>query len=889
VAETVKIPFDADSPADLIGALLAPPLVSPMLVSRPRLLDRLDEAALGPITILTGEPAAGKTSLVTDWVSSLEPDRPAAWLTVRPFMGDPITFFGYLLAALAPLGVDVDDLRLSLEDDEAPGDRWITALANRLAEVPGDPVIVVDDFHELESAEVLDAVETMLGRLPTNAHVVLVSRAQPPWRLSGWRMSGRVAEIDSVDLRFTLGEGRELVDSTGIGLDDDGVNKLLDRTEGWAGGLRLALLSMRRSSNPAEFVARFAADDEFVASYLFREVLDQQPIEIREFLLDVSILPDFTAAMCDRLRSRADGSQLIDRCRAESLFLTGLAGPGDSFHLHSLVAQLLRVTLAFEDPERLRRLHERASILFEEAGDVGAAISQATEAGDDTRVGELVSTHAGELAQQGRFDDIRSWLSLLRRNPSSRNSEVELGLAMTLAICGLTSEALVQVARIEAGGTTARMAYAARQARGTALFVAGRLDELVSVVRGLDVEVPNGDEALPFDPRCVTAYWGGVVALVGGDLDEARSALDFAVSLTDRADVLHVDAWGFRARVAHADGELREAERYADQCIRYNSEMGGGETSVLTCAYVALADVAWERDELALTEEMLSRAMRTTRPIVWEAVLVQMSASRLLASLGEIDLARAQLLECGQTYLRSETSPALRAMLCERAIDLALAAGDLDDAERWEGAFAASSDRPLAPALRIRLASAHRSTDLVTTVDRSLREKQALPAAIDTLLAAGAAMATRGDERRGMKLVARATQLAEPEGLVRRFLDAGSVVEFMLRKVRTAQPVADVTPSASPFFLDRLISSDRSGAPDTRPTLPQDLAGLEPLTLREVQVLELLVARRSYSEIGIELFVSRNTVKSHVSHIYTKLGVSGRARAAETARQLGIL
>ena len=885
-----EVPDDDDVAmgAPLVAALLAPPGTASTIVSRPRLVRLIDTAARGPITIVSGEAAAGKTSVVGDWINSTTTDRPVAWMTVQPGLGDPVLFWRYFVAAVEQLGVVCDDLALALADNESPSERWLIALANRLFAAPGEPTIVLDDLHELRSAEARESLLAFLERTPATLHMLLLTRSQPPWQLTRWRVSGRLSEIDSADLRFTRQEARVLVDDAELQLSDADLTLLVERTEGWAGGMRLALLSMRRASDPGAFVARFAADDELVSSYLFREVLERQPPEVRAFLLDISILDRITPEVCDLLRGRSDSGELLERCRAESLFITEYQTSG-VYHLHMLFAQLLRATLDIDDPDRLVLLHRRASTVFEDLGDVHTSIDYAIAARDFTRAGELVTRHAGDFARRGGFEQIRSWLALLPQDAEVMDPAVAVGLAMTLILCDSIGDALDQLDQLEAQDISPRTRHACTQARLAAFALDGRVEAAERVAAALDAKVSDGDVPLPFEPVRVAWFYEGIGALFASDLQTARALLEQADERRDDPSVQYVESQGWLARVAHAEGELAESERHARECLARNDMLGGAETAAVTPAYLALADVAWERNQLDEAEAMLARARRSVRPALWLTMLVQVSASRLLASRGELAEARQQLIECGQTYLHGDSSPRLRALLCETGVELALTADDVDGARRWERSYEACADRPLPISLQLRLSAPIGPENAGAIVEQAAATKQTLPQEIDTLLAGAALVGRVGAEGRCNELVSVATHLAEPNGLIRRFLDGGAEVHRALRTLAVApSPVGD-TPVASQFFLESLISAlnaDATGSP--RPTRPCDVL-VDRLTTRELQVLGLLVGGLQLAEIGAELYVSRNTVKSHASHIYTKLGVSGRLQATEAARRLGLV
>jgi LuxR family maltose regulon positive regulatory protein len=877
---------------DLVSAQLEPPRPVSAIVSRPRLLGMLENAASGPITVISGEPAAGKTSLVLDWLASVEAEgRPTAWLAIPSELDDPIAFWRYLLATVDPLGVTTEDLYLSLADDEPPNERWLTTLANRLAAVgPLDPLIVVDDLHELRSDRALDELLGLLERLPDSVHVVIVSRAIPPWELSGWRMSGRLSEIGSDDLSFTIDEARAMVQAAEIELGEDDVAQLVTRTTGWAGGLRLALISMRHSTDRSAFIARFAADDELVASFLFREVLERQEPNVRDFLLDVSILTHFSPDLCDALRGRTDSGELIESCRSQHLFIRKSEGDGSTFRLHELFSQLLRVRLELEDAGRLIALHRRASTIFEDLGDIGLAIRHALAAKDEGRTGELVSRYAPVYARNGRFDEIRSWTSILRRSSSPKNVEIELALALIVAICGQPAHASRQLDLVNEAGLSRRLRYARSQTRSVIQHIAGRVDRLAELAAALERDLADADYVgLHFEPERTVSTYLGIAAFFDDDIPRAHAALERAAARRERPDVLYIESAGWLARVAHAAGELDESEWSAHDSLIRNVELAGGETAVVTPAYLALGDVAWERGQLDEADVMLAKALRSIRPLLWEAVLIQASASRVLASRGDLAQARTQLIECAHTYLQRDSAPQLHTLVNTQFVDLALRMDDLEEAHRWELARAEQCDRPLPASLQLRLRAAQGTADVRALVDQALAVDQPVPGQIDTLLAAAALVGRAGDQGRCVGLVGRAALLAAPNRFIQRFLDADDPVHAALRTLVSKPPAPTGAPTLSPLFLEQLASALDVLPGPAEPTNQYIDSMVEPLSKRERQVLDLLVAGRSYLEIGSALYVSRNTVKTHASHIYAKLGVSGRTAATERARELGLI
>jgi LuxR family maltose regulon positive regulatory protein len=849
----------------------------------------MERAVRRQVTVVSGEPAAGKTSLAVDLLHSTSAaDRLVAWLALPHLVDDELLFWRYLLAALDPLDVYADDLADRLADGESPDDEWLIVLANRLADVPGDSIIVIDDLHQLENARAFQALWSLLEHVPPRVHFVLISRSKPPFPLSEWKMSGRAEEIGSADLRYTREELCELVAaSPDIELSDDAITQLLARTEGWAGGIKLALLSIRHADDPHAFVERFAADDELVSSYLFRGVLDRQDPDVRDFLLDISVLEFITAEICDAVRDRSDSDELLTRCRSDNLFFVDLPGPERCYRVHGLFAQLLRATLETRDPARAELLNRRASEVFERRGDVRSTVAHAVAAGDDVRIGSLIARYAGVHAHRGEWDEIASWVTLLRPRARLERPETIMALAITLGLTGGGAEALDLLDSLTDAGIQPRLAYAAEQLRGLVLMAKGEVNGLSATVERLRQAAPDGDFVLPFDEIRLAEYLAGSTAYLSGDMVAAREACERATERRPRPSLFYVESPGWLARVACAEGRLSESRRLAEESLARHTEIRSGETAVSVPAMLALADVAWERDDLDECERQLTLAGRTVRPLFWERVLIESASSRLRASRGDLAGAVDNLDEVGKVYLTGSVAPQLRAIVSQCLVDVALRAGDVAEALRWESVFESCGLGPLPAALRLGIAAASGPADLESRVETALDRPQQTPSRISTLLAAADVMLLNEEPARADQLIAEATALAEPEGFVRRFGDATPQVRKAVLEA-AAGPADSRDDQASEFFL-RVLSTAISASPARPfPSSPSQSLLVDELTDREHEVLGLLIDGRSYSDIGTTLFVSRNTVKSHVRHIYTKLGVSSRSDAAAEAARIGL-
>ena len=275
-------------------------------------------------------------------------------------------------------------------------------------------MLVLDDYHLVTSARVHASVATLLDRGPSQLHLVLITRADPPLQLSRLRVRGDLAELRAEDLRFSFDEAREFVgDRLGTGLPERDVRRLLARTEGWAAGLQLAALRLRDRADPSAFIERFTGADWHIVNYLGEEVLVSQPPRVREFLLVTSVLNRMCAPLCDALTGRADGAELISEIHRANLFLIPLDDERRWFRYHHLFGGLLRHELARTAPEQPSALHKRAAEWYEGNDDAAEAIGHAIASGDDSLSGRLVSAHWRQHFNAGQLETVRRWLDAL--------------------------------------------------------------------------------------------------------------------------------------------------------------------------------------------------------------------------------------------------------------------------------------------------------------------------------------------------------------------------------------------------------------------------------------------------------------------------------------------
>ncbi|MGD8793817.1 MAG: hypothetical protein PVF47_14795, partial [Anaerolineae bacterium] len=397
----------------LLATKLHIPPIRPELVSRPRLIARLDTGPDRKVALVSAPAGFGKTTLVAEWLAGQA--RPFAWLSLDEGDNDPVRFVTYLIAALQRVdeGLGQGVQTLLGAPQLPPVEGVVTPLVNDLAATPEPLVLVLDDYHTIDTEWVHRAVEFLLTHQPPQLHLVLVTRQDPPLPLPRLRVRGQMIEVTEEDLRFTGEEAHDfLARALGAGLDGEIVAALEARTEGWVAGLQLAALSMRSrpEAQIAEFVRLFRGSHRHVIDYLAEEVLAQQPVEVRDFLRQTSILERFTAPLCDALTGRDDSRALLRRLDEANLFLVPLDDRRQWYRYHHLFADFLRTEL---DPQHEAALHGKASRWLVEQGLLPEAVKHALASGDVARAARVIRLASAEAFRAASFVMLQGWLDAL--------------------------------------------------------------------------------------------------------------------------------------------------------------------------------------------------------------------------------------------------------------------------------------------------------------------------------------------------------------------------------------------------------------------------------------------------------------------------------------------
>jgi LuxR family maltose regulon positive regulatory protein len=644
--------------ADVAGSDLVAPLLKtkleapgcPRLVVRDSLIEALSEGLERPLTLVYGPAGSGKTMLVAQWLASVPAERPMAWLSLDADDNDPARFWIYVVEALRSVlpGFGETALAMLRAPGVAPLDGAIPEIVNELVDVTGRSALVLDDYHAIDDDRIHAGMESLLRHLPPTLRIVITSRAEPPFGIAGLRASGQLTELDAARLRFTSVEAESLLnDVHGLGLEPAMVQRLHERTEGWAAGLYLAVLSMRAREDVGDFVDSFAGSDRRVVDYLGSEVLAELPDEEVAFLLQTSVLDRFCAPLCDAVTGGGGARAMLDRVERSNYFLIPLDPSHDWYRYHHLFEELLRHELQRRHPGSVAALHGKAGRWLLDAGLVSDAIGHLTAAGDLEEASELISMHWLPYTNVGQRATVARWLDALPRDYVVSDARLCLARARTASVVGNREEILEWLDRAEQAPryNPREDAFRAEQVialRSTAWALLGDVDRSAQLAARL----------APLDG---TSFWHPVVASNLGSAaywrgDSAEAAQLFAAALElnrDQIAMVSVYALGALALIAADDGDWRACAAHVETCFDLARACGLEEYRQCSLAHVAHGRRLHHDRNLGEARSALERSLALARRGMGlvELTYILVTLADLLLELGERREARALVLQ----------------------------------------------------------------------------------------------------------------------------------------------------------------------------------------------------------------------------------------------------
>jgi LuxR family transcriptional regulator, maltose regulon positive regulatory protein len=929
--------------APILATKLYIPPPQPNIVLRPRLIERMNEGlSTGSKLSLISAPAGfGKTTLVSEWVHQKDesgkgrdesgtpphpssfnlPPSKVAWLSLDEGDSDPNRFLAYLVAALQTVAPKLGEGTLEVlqaSQSQPPAESILTALLNEIITMQDSFLLVLDDYHVVDSRAVDEALNFLVEHLPPRMHLVITTREDPALPLPRLRVRRQLTELRAADLRFTPSEAAEFLNQVmDLHLSPGEVAALEDRTEGWIAGLQLAALSMRGHQDVSGFIQAFAGDNRYIVDYLIEEVLQRQPEALRNFLLQTSILDRLNGPLCDAV---IGDHQEDSRARLESLqrgnfFLIPLDDRRHWYRYHHLFADVLRMHLVTEQPERVPVLHRRASEWFEQNGAAADAIHHALAAQDFERAAYLIEQVQPAMGQARQEATLLGWLRALPEEVFRNRPVLSVHYVGTLLQNGLFE------------GVEARLQDAERwldkDIRERPVFVAEedfqRLPGFVAMYHAA-IALARGDVASSMKHarqvlevarenddfmRGAGSSLLGLAFWTGGDLETAYQMFGAGMAHLQRIGFIS-DVIGGSVTLADiriTQGRLREAMSIYEGGLQLAATQSGHTLRGAADMHVGMSGLYRERNEMEAAAGHLLKSKELgelnglpKNPYRWRVAMAHIREIQ-----GDPDGALELLDEAEPLYL-SDFSPNVRPVRALKA-RVWIAQGRLDKALAWareQGLSAQDKPSYLREFEHITLARILLAQCRIDQQDSLIRKAIGLlerllsaaeeggrtGSAIEILVLQALAHYTRGDINAALLPLKRALTLAKPEGYVRTFIDEGLSMLELLREAAGRGILPDYTGRLlSAFEAERQTSANISSLPSTPASQPL----IEPLSQRELDVLRLFKTELSGPEIARELVIGLSTVRTHTKSIFSKLGVNNRRAAVRRAEELGLI
>jgi len=928
----------SQSQVPLLETKHAPPRLPSVLVRRERLLKDLDAVLKHRLLLLSSSAGSGKTTLLSAWAA--QSPHHVRWLSLDALDNDPTSFWASVIAVLRPCVPEIGDLALAMlyTPQSPPLSTVLTTLINGILGCSSEIILILDDYHVIEDQVIQDAMLFLLDHLPSNLHLIISSRVDPPLPLSRWRMRGQMAEIRETAVRFTQEEANNFLrQGMGLSLSEEDVELLEGRTEGWIAGLQLAALSLRTQKNPSAFVQRFSGGQRFILDYVQEEILQHQPLPVQRFLLQVAVLSRMNAALCQALTEEPASQGLLETLERSNLFVVPLDEQRQWYRLHALFREVLLGRLQATQPELVLCLHQRAARWYEAQGSIHEAMAHALTAKDYSFAVSVMEHAARQLWMKGEAKTISTWvlmlpdavlrahmgfaltsaLNLLSRTQSLPEQQRAQALAQSEQIIARVEQALqgkreVSLSQAEEKRLHNRIRLLRKFVEMSEAFRKGNMQQVRHIAKQMQplaVDEPVAWKWLPLYGLFVSAQLLGDSVLL---LPELLAMKQQTLQEQDRATTIVVMCWIAAAFLY--GGNLRLLQQ---ECLHVQDllEQSGEHVSVAAYPAFDLSFLYYARNQLEQAETCLQVAMQQASRWQDMNLLVWSYATLVKVFLASGKMADAEeALQQGQNLVQRTGFTVYEPAMMAAQVSLWLAQGNLSALGTWAHQYIFNpevqdyvrEEEYVALACVYLEQQYEQCLQLLTPLLSRMERVERQWDVIHLLALQIAALYGLGETAQARQVAVRLLTLTEPEGYIRVYLDVGEPMRRVLQSLLDTSHNHEATLSAAciPYVSTLLAIFEqeehkrslrvdvlRVGADEPARQSMSIAQGepYSPLSPQEQRVLSLLVAGRTYAEIAQELIVSLNTIKTQVSSIYRKLGVSRRAEASAVAQHLHLL
>ncbi|OQY95393.1 MAG: LuxR family transcriptional regulator [Anaerolineae bacterium UTCFX2] len=883
-------------PVPILATKLYIPPPRPNIVLRPRLIERLNESLSSgcKLTLLSASAGFGKTTLVSEWIDHSE--KRVAWLSLDEGDNDLSRFLTYLIATLQTIAPDIGKgAAAAIQSPQpSPAETTLTTLLNEIAAFLDSFILVLDDYHLIDSQPVDQALIFLVENRPPQMHLVIASREDPNFPLARLRARGQLIELRAADLRFTPAEATEFLNPImGLNLSVEDVAALEARTEGWIAGLQLAALSMQGQPDPTKFIQSFAGSHRFVMDYLVEEVLRQQTANIQIFLLHTSILDRMCGPLCDAVLGSptASGQETLEFLEHANLFIVPLDNERRWYRYHHLFGELLRHRLGqILAPGDMAELHIRASQWYEDNSLAFEAFRHATAANDVERAERLVESEAIGLHFRSVAMPVLDWLTSLPKPVLDTRPRLWVRSATLALMVGQTTgveEKLQATEAVFAAQTASQDAEPDDQTRDLIGQIACARATLALFRYDPDAMIVQARRALEFlYPENLTyrftANWALTTALMfRGDRAGAAQACQECIDISQKSG--HVFSKILAANNMGAlwemENQLFQAAEIYRQALRLFGDHPQPNASI---ALLGLARICYEWNDLNAAEQYGQQSLELFQQFdraIDRFIVSEVFLARVKLARGDVEGAASQLAQAEQSarqknfLLRLPEIAALKVSVLLRQGQVAAAAQ-----------LVQQHDLPLCQA-RVLIAQGEPSAALamLELLRQEMEEKGWADELLKVMVLQTIALYAHGEKKKAVQVLGEVLALTETNGFIRLFIDEGELMAELLS--------AAAALGFSPDYANKLLAAYEVEMKGEQPTstIPDPSFLIEPLSPRELEILRLIAQGLSNTEISRRLFLTLNTIKGHNWHIFSKLQAQNRTEAVARARELGLL
>lgn len=906
------------------------------MVTRPHLIHQLNQGMRGKLSLVMAPAGYGKTTLVTTWLRQLETQNNAAqimWLSIDENDNDVRRFFTHFIGAFCQL----DDTFTMLPEtflQNAGGEvatlALMTELLNHVASYPDDLILILDDYHEIATPPIHEAIAFWLDHQPPNFHLVITSRSEPPLPLPRLRVRRQVTEIETNALRFNRAETADFLNQLmALNLSAEQVSQLDSMTEGWVASLQLTAISLQNKADPAAFINTFKGNNRHIVDYLANEVLYRQPIYIRDFLLQTAVLERFNVSLCNAVTEQENSQQILDELDQARLFLIPLDDQRQWYRYHHLFAEYLQAESRRTDAKAVSGHHQRASHWYETNGFIGDAIQHAFASGSNNLARPLLEQNARTLHWlQGDLKRLWQWLqrlpeTMIQTSPqllvTTTRLKMELFGDYSLQIDTGLDRAASLLAQQDTGQSPDTKAdlVAKTNMVAKADMVAEIAITRASLARfrgNLSAAIKHSEDAVALSQTNASnllkiASRGALNSMyyLAGDIEQflKRSTVQLASFKLDEP-LQSYARYNFLSYILDAlrlHGDLKQAEQlYKRLEVHFQQRPSLGSATL----GLIWAEILRERNELDQATDAVNSALDILKPHATMALVVRagiVTQARILQAQHKGAAALALLDETEHAFqVTNNYSPAARL----RAIraQIGLQQGDISSAQAWvrasnlqlnaEPTYLLETDHLVFARVLLAEGNLLVALQLLDKLETAVTENGRFARLIEVFTLKAIAHQNLGKSQQAASALTRAIELAAPAGFVRVFLDEGKQLIPLLKQLAARNVAFAYIQHLLSLFAEAEQSTAHSQArvlTASTPTLQaQSLhLPLSPLTERELTTLRYLATDLKIPSIAEQLIVAPSTVRTYVKNIYSKLDAHSRIEAVNRGRSLGLI